>query len=56
MNAGCFVDILQQDGSKVRMFYPMTQQNVMFCTWAGIRGADEEKYQNKKEQARGENG
>ena len=48
MAAGCFVDIRQQDGSLVRMKYPLTKDNYRFCVWVGIREADADKYRGCK--------
>ena len=37
MSHGVFVDIYQQDGTSVRMYYPMTSENVKLATWIGIQ-------------------
>ena len=44
MIAGCFGDIRQQDGSLVRMKYPLTKDNYRLCVWVTIRAADADKY------------
>lgn len=45
---GCFVDITQQDGSKVRMFYPMTKQNLAVVEWIGINEQMADKFKEQQ--------
>lgn len=46
MSYGCFVDIAQQDGQKVRMHYPMEQRHVV--NWIGINEQMAEKYREQE--------
>ena len=46
MSYGTFVDIIQQDGTPVRMFYPMEDSG--YVKWIGLQEQMSEKFNEGK--------
>ena len=51
MAYGCFVDIIQQDGTPTRMFYTMEKWREV--TWFGINEQMAEKFNEGKRDSKG---
>lgn len=45
MSFGCFVDIRQQCGRKVRMHYPLDAEHIALVRWIGINEETADNYQ-----------
>lgn len=57
MSYGCFVDIYQQDGKPVRMFYEnLTPDTVRTITWIGAMEQMGEKFNAGKRAVEGNDG